>query len=189
MFAKLIAFYIKSNFMVQILVNIFKQIKIKIRSLDTVITSIWSSIYTLIILMALLNCSKFFWWFYYADTKDIVFGWFCFFFCLNYFQLLFALVKAEVWLIVCLGLRTFLVDTLFLVLLMAVLWLVFEQISLLRQLLVMVLVILNLFFVVSSDFFFAFLLAGISFTLSAIVFCGFNLPLPSSNSLYNFAYS
>ena len=176
--------------MVQILVNIFKQIKIKIRSLDTVITSIWSSMYTLIILMALLNCSKFFWWFYYADTKDIVFGWFCFFFCLNYFQLLFALVKAEVWLIVCLGLRTFLVDTLFLVLLMEVLWLVFEQISLLRQLLGMVLVILNLFLLYHLIFFFfAFLLTGISFTLSAIVFCGFNLPLPSCNSLYNFAYS
>ena len=49
-----------------------------------------SSIYTSIIIMAELNCCKNFWWFYYADTNDILFAWFHFLVCFSYFTFIYA---------------------------------------------------------------------------------------------------
>ena len=40
----------------------------------------------------LLKCCKVFWWFYYANTKDIIFVSFHFIVCMNLFQPLFGLV-------------------------------------------------------------------------------------------------
>ena len=48
------------------------QSKWKWKVLESLITIIFPSI----IIMAFLNCCKLFWWFYYADTKDIEFFWF-----------------------------------------------------------------------------------------------------------------
>ena len=55
--------------------------------------------------MTWLNWGKLFWWFYHADTKDVIFFWFRCLICLNYFQHLFVLRILEVWLIVCLESR------------------------------------------------------------------------------------
>ena len=60
------------------------------------------------IIITWLNCCKVFWWFYYADTKVIVFVWFHFLVCMNYIQLIFVLIFVliilEGWLIVFLEL-------------------------------------------------------------------------------------
>ena len=70
-----------------------------------VISSLLSPMCTPIIIMTWLDCCKAFWWFRYVDKVDMLFLWFCFLVCKNYFQLLFVLIILEVWLIVCLGLR------------------------------------------------------------------------------------
>ena len=97
-------FYDLTNFMLQILVNIFRQIKMKIKSFGFYYYNL-PSMYTPIIIMTWLKFCKMFLWFYYADTKDIVFIWFFLLVCLNNFQLLFGLIILKAWLIVCLGLR------------------------------------------------------------------------------------
>ena len=60
--------------------------------LESLITIIFSSM----IIMTRLNCCKLFRWFYYDDTKDIVFVLFHFLICMNCFQLSFELIILEV---------------------------------------------------------------------------------------------
>ena len=50
-----------------------------------------SSNYTPIVITTWSNSCKVFCWFYYTDTKDIVFVRFCFLVSMNYFQLLLVL--------------------------------------------------------------------------------------------------
>ena len=72
---------------------------------SVITTSLLYLMFTPIVVLTWLNCCKVFWWFYYANTKDIVLVWFHFLVCINYFQLLFALIILEVELIVCVELR------------------------------------------------------------------------------------
>ena len=95
-------FYYKFNFMLQILINIFWPIKIKIKSfrfcyenhvflhywLDWTFALDWTF---LVILL--------------GHTRDIIFVWFHFLVCMNCFWLLFVLIILEVLLIVCLELK------------------------------------------------------------------------------------
>ena len=52
--------------------------------------------------MTWLHSCKFFWWFHYADTKDVVFVWFHTLTCLNCVSVLIIL---EFFLIICLELK------------------------------------------------------------------------------------
>ena len=94
-------FMINSNSCFKFLSTPLGKSKSKSKVLVFLITAIFSSG----IIMIWLKYCKVFWWFYCADTKDIVSFWFRFLVCLNYFQLLYALIMIEVWLIVCLELR------------------------------------------------------------------------------------
>ena len=93
-------------------------------------TSLLSPMFTAIIIKIRLNVA-FFWWFYYADPKDVVFVWFLFLVCMNYVLLSFVLIINEDWLIVCLEL-IFLTLFLFLPIcqLLVVLWVVNQQLLL-----------------------------------------------------------
>ena len=62
-------------------------------------------IFSSIAIMTCLNYCELFWWFYYAETKCIVFVWFHLLICLNYFMLLFALIILKIYLIICLESR------------------------------------------------------------------------------------
>ena len=75
-----------------------------------IIASLFSQICTPIIIMTWLNCFKLFWRFYYIDAKDIIFAWFHFLVCLNYFQLLFAQIILEFRFIICLELFVWLIN-------------------------------------------------------------------------------
>ena len=97
----MIAFYDKFNFMAQILINMLKTIKIKKKLLEISYCNHFFSI----IIMTWLSCCKLFWWFCYADTKNIVCVWFHFLICINCSRPLFVLIILEVWLIVCLESR------------------------------------------------------------------------------------
>ena len=70
----------------------FGQSKLKQKVLGSLIKIMFSSM----IVMAWLNCCKPFWWFYHADTKDIVFVSFDFLIYINCFHLLFVLIILEV---------------------------------------------------------------------------------------------
>ena len=98
---KILLFCDMISFILQILVNAFRQIKMKMKSFG----SFLSSMSTTIIIMTWLNCCKLLWWFYFVDTKDIVFVQFCFLVYMNYLQLSFKLIMLKTWLIVYLGLR------------------------------------------------------------------------------------
>ena len=50
-----------------------------------IIKCLLSSMFTPIIIMTWLNYCKMFWWLYYVDTKNIVFAWFHYLVCMNYF--------------------------------------------------------------------------------------------------------
>ena len=67
--------------------------------------SLLSLMITPIVITIWLICYKKFQWFYYADPKDMVFVWFNFLVCMNYFQLLFELITFAAWLPVCLESR------------------------------------------------------------------------------------
>ena len=96
-------FYDKFNFLFQILINILDWSKLKQKVLGSLFTIIFSSM----IIMTWLNCCKLFLRFYYADTKDTVFAWFHFLICMDCFQHLFVQVLLEVWFIICLELKLF----------------------------------------------------------------------------------
>ena len=83
LFPTFIGLYDKFNFMLKILINIVRSIKITIKSFRITI------ILFCIIIMTWLNCYN------CVDAKDTVFFWFRFLFFLNYFQLLFLLITLE----------------------------------------------------------------------------------------------
>ena len=64
---KIRCFYDKFNFKLQIIINIFRSMKMKTKILGSLITIIFSSI----IIMTWLNYCKFFWWKYCANTEGI----------------------------------------------------------------------------------------------------------------------
>ena len=86
-------FYDKFNFMLQILINILGEWKIKIKSYG-ISTHNHILFYYYNDLIKLF--SFFFWWFYFSDTKNALFAWFNFLICLNYFLLLFMLIILEI---------------------------------------------------------------------------------------------
>ena len=94
---------------------------------SVVITSLLSTKWTPTVIMSWLNCWKSFCWFYYAETKDIVFAQFHFLICLNYFQLLFVVIILWVWSVVCLELRLLILFLLFVFLFFEALILLFQQ--------------------------------------------------------------
>ena len=75
-------------------INIFEQSKLKQKSLDLLSESyfFFVVIFSSMIIMTCLNCCKLFSWFYYADTKDIVFVRFQFLIFMNCFRHLFLLI-------------------------------------------------------------------------------------------------
>ena len=78
----------------------------------------WWFYYTGIILTTWLNFVNFFWWFCYTATKDLllqkilltkVFVWFYFLFCINCSHLLSVLIILEVYLTICLELKSLII--------------------------------------------------------------------------------
>ena len=70
-----------------------------------VTTSLLSPMSGSIVIITLLNYCKAFCWFSWVVTKDIIFVWFRFWVCMNYFQLLIVLIILKIWFIVFLELR------------------------------------------------------------------------------------
>ena len=68
------------------------QWKSKQNVLGSLITIILSSM----IILTWFNCCKLFYWFYYAETKDIVSVWFHFLISMNCFQFFFLLIILKV---------------------------------------------------------------------------------------------
>ena len=98
-------FIINSISYFKFLSTYFGQSKLKQKNQGSLITII----FFWMIVITWLNYCKLLWWFYYDDTKDVVFVWFHLLIYINCFQLSSALIILEIWWIICLKLNVLII--------------------------------------------------------------------------------